>query len=116
MRNDLQYDLCPGCGEISPKEGGILARINHSCALNTFTYTGATSFKIRHLTNLFYGIDEMQSFKKLLHFDTFNKMPDYKTASDLDKKIFSICRDADVKTMKRLRAYIELEEQLNSKY
>lgn len=62
------------------------------------------------------GENPMQPFKDLIKFDTFKKMPNLETASYLEKKFYSIERDLDIRTMKRLRAYIELEEELNSKY
>lgn len=58
----------------------------------------------------------MQSFRDLLNFQYFKAMPGQETASNFDKKVYSWCRDSDIAAMKRLRAYIELEEEFNSKY
>jgi len=113
MRDDLQYDLCLGCAEKAPK--GLFPTIMHSCPLNTVEYK-VRPFKMRMFKSIFTGKDDLQSFKDLLQFDTFKAMPNYQTASDLEKKIFSHERELDIKTMKRLRAYIKLEEDFNYKY
>lgn len=114
MRNDLQYDLCPGCGELSPR--GIIEMAMHCCPLNTVIYYNSAKFSIRHFHNLFTGKDELRSFKDLLHFKHLRAMPDFDTASEMDKRIYGICRDSDIRTMKRLRAYIQLEEKFEASY
>lgn len=106
MRNDLQYDLCPGCGERSPR--GIIEHVQHSCPLNTFTYY-VSKFSIRQFHHLVSGESPLLPFQELLYFKHFQAMPGFDTASEIDKIIYSICRDSDIRTMKRLRAYIELE-------
>ena len=120
MRDDLQYDLCPGCGEIQPK--GIFPAATHICPGNTYTYRmyGGAAV-MRMLNDLFMLMDGkrtsvMQPFYDLLKFDTFKAMPNFETASYMDKFIYSVCRDADVAAMKRLRVYVELEEDFNAKY
>lgn len=113
MRTDLQYDLCPGCGEIKPQ--GLFPTIMHSCPANTFIYR-KTTFTMRMFNELCGGRSPMQSFKDLLHFNYFAAMPDYETVSYMDRFIYSVCRDTDIAAMKRLRAYIELEEEFNAKY
>jgi hypothetical protein len=122
MRNDLQYDLCPGCGEIHPAQLGLIPLINHSCPANTYTYRmyGGAAV-MRMLNDLFMSMDGkrtsvMQPFYDLLKFDTFKAMPNFETASYMDKFIYSVTRDMDVAAMKRLRAYVELEEDFNAKY
>lgn len=115
MREDLQYDICPGCAERSPVGMGIIAYATHSCPLNSFIYrTGG--FTLRHVRILMGGRHYMQSFWDLLSFPYLNKMPDFDTATDSEKTIYGFIRDAEIKAMKRLRAYIELEEEFNSKY
>ena len=121
MRDDLQYDLCPGCGEIHPKLLGLIPNIIHCCPGNIFSYRvyGGAGF-MRMLNDLFAsmhgGVTSMQSFYDVLKFDTFKAMPNFETASYMDKFIYSVCRDADVAAMKRLRAYVELEEDFNAKW
>jgi len=114
MRDDLQYNLC-GCGKRHPEGMGILAMINHHCEENTVTYRPG-NFKLRHLKTLFGESDDMQPFRDLLKFDSFKKMPNYETATQLDKAIYSIIRDSDIRSMKSLRAYVEKEEDFNAKY
>ena len=114
MASDLQYDLCPGCGE--RKAVGIFAMISHGCPLNTVNYY-VGSFGMKHLRRLFGEIDPILKMKEdLLQFQHLKAMPDYDRASELDKKIYAICRESDIRTMKRLRAYIDLEERFDSKY
>lgn len=116
MKNDLQYDLCEGCGEPNIFNG-ILDAINHQCPINTVVYRWrkftARSF-IGWLHDLPNPIKQMKA--DLLQFQYFKAMPDFDTATDLDKKIYRICRESDVRTMKRLRAYIELEDEFDAKY
>lgn len=113
MRDDLEYELCLGCAEI--KAHGIFWHITHCCPLNTVSYRPG-SFRIRHLRQLFAGERDMDCFNELLKFDSFNAMPDYENSSILDKKIYRHIRDLDIRTMKRLRAHIELEEAFAAKY
>ena len=115
MRNDLQYDLCIGCAEISPEGRGILAMVTHCCPANTFTYR-PTSFKLRHFKVLLGYPDPMQQFRDLLNYPTFKKMPNLENATYLEKKLYSIERDLDIAAMKRMRTYIELEEAMNAKW
>ncbi len=114
MRNDLQYDLCPGCGELKPE--GLFASINHSCPLNTVIYYSSAKFSIRHFHNLVSGKDELKSFRSLFHFEYLRAMPEFENASEMDKRIYSICRESDIRSMKRLRAYMELEERFEASY
>jgi hypothetical protein len=116
VRNDLQYDLCVGCGERSPVGQGILAMVTHYCPLNTFTYRTTGKFTIRKFQDLVAGRDSLQSFKDLLDSPYFKAMPNFETASDLEKKIYSLCRDLDVRAMKRLRKYIALEDDFDAKW
>jgi hypothetical protein len=119
MRDDLQYDLCPGCGEIQPK--GILPTVMHDCPGNVYHYRmNAGMGFMRMFREMFIQMDggrsSMQDFHDLLKFDTFKAMPNFETASYMDKFIYSVTRDMDVAAMKRLRAYVELEEDFNAKY
>lgn len=113
IRNDLQYDLCVGCGEIAPK--GLIQMAQHCCPANTIIIY-YSSFKLRHFNNLLNDIDELASFRGLLCFDHFKAMPDFDEATDLDKIIYSICRESEIRVMKRLRRYIELEEKFQAKW
>lgn len=115
MRDDLQYDLCLGCAEKSPKGQGIIAMATHCCPLNTVIYR-KSSFRIRHFHQILTGNSDMDSFKDLLHYPYFDKMPTFDTATDSEKRIYGFCRDTEISAMKRMRAYIELEEDLNAKY
>ncbi len=87
----------------------------------TFQYrmTGGMSF-MRMWNDMFAamygGRTSMQSFYDLLEFESFKRMPNFEAASYMDRFIYSTVRDIDVAAMKRLRAYIELEEDFNSKY
>jgi hypothetical protein len=119
MRDDLQYDLCPGCGEIAPQ--GILGVVSHVCPGNTYMYRMPVGMGfLRMFRDMVMQMDggrsSMQPFYDLLKFDTFKAMPNFETASYMDKFIYSVCRDADVAAMKRLRAYVELEEDFNAKW
>lgn len=114
MKDELQYDLCPGCGEKAPN--GVIARAMHSCPLNTVIYYSSNTFSIRHFHNLVTGKDELQPFKDLLRFDYFKAMPDFENATPLERKIYSICRESEIRSMKRLRAYVDLEERFNASY
>lgn len=111
----LKYDLCEGCGERSPEGNGILALVTHICPGNTFTYrTG--KFTLRKFQDMVTGKNGLQPFRDLLHFKYFKAMPNFETSSCLEKKIYWLCRDLELRHMKRLRAYIELEEEFDSKW
>lgn len=112
--NDLQLDLCPGCGERKPV--GLIAMAMHGCPLNTVMYYHSAKFSIRHFHNIVTGKDELRPFRDLLHFPYLSAMSDYETASETDRRIYQICRDSDIRTMKRLRAYIDFEDRFNSSY
>lgn len=137
MRTDLDKDLCIGCGEISPLGQGIIAYASHSCAANTYTYRmmhGMSMF--RSLQYVLNGESEMKSFEDLLvfpHFHAYSTSVNctiaYDPATDrtmitsvvaiehpLDKILYSHARDFEVKTMKRIRAWIDIEEEFNCKY
>jgi len=114
MKDELQYDLCPGCGEHKPV--GLLPSIMHSCPLNTVIYYSSAKFSIRHIHNIVSGKDPLQPFKDLLHFPYLKAMSGFETASIIDKKIYRICRESDLRSMKRLRAYIDLEERFNASW
>lgn len=114
MKHELQYDLCSGCGEKKPL--GIIAAAMHDCPLNTVMYYSSTKFSIRHFHNLVSGEDPLRPFKDLLHFPYLNAMPDFETASETDRRIYQVCRDSDIRTMKQLRAYVELEERFNASW
>lgn len=112
---DLQYDLCLGCAEKSPEGQGIIAIVTHHCPLNTVIYR-KLNFKIRHFHQLLTGKSDMDSFKNLLYYPHFDRMPNFKTATESERRIYGYCRDTEISAMKRMRAYIELEEEFNSKY
>ena len=111
MSEDITKELCIGCGEYKPR--GLLPSINHSCALNTFTYR-VGKFGMRQLMSLFSKRDEMQSFKDLLVFPHFNAIE--KSIHPLDEMLYLHARQFEIKQMKRVRAWIEIEEDFNSKY
>lgn len=118
---ELKYDLCPGCGERSPKGQGLFAEILHACPLNIITYRATGRFTIRHFQDLMAvmsgtGRESMASFKELLVFPYLKAMSNYDTATDIERKWYYWIREGEVKHMKRLRAHIELEEDLNAKY
>ena len=115
MRDDLQYDLCEGCGERSPKGQGLIPMVTHACPLNTVTYR-AGKFSMRHLRQLFGGRDPMASFKELLDFPHFKKMEVDENTTWYDMNAYGHARDLEIKWMKRLRAYIDLEEAFDAKY
>lgn len=115
MIEELKYDLCEGCGEIKPR--GLFDIINHSCPANTVTlYAG--KFGVRHFRELFEKFEGtyIDPFDGLLDFKYFKAMPNYETASELDKRIYAVCRESDIRSMKRLRAYLELEKQFDVKH
>ena len=51
MSEDITKELCIGCGEYKPR--GLFPTINHSCALNTFTYR-VGKFGMRQLSFISY--------------------------------------------------------------
>lgn len=110
---DLQYDLCSGCGEKAPK--GFIESVMHVCPGNTITYR-AKSFKLWDWENLFTGRHPLQSFYDLLHYPHLRAMSNFDTATNLEKKIYSLCRYTELSAMKRMRDYIKLEEEFDSKY
>lgn len=121
MRDDLQYDLCPDCGESIPVNAGILYHVSHPCHGATYTYRMLGSISLFKMFNdvvaaAYGGRSSMQSFYDLLHFPYLKKMPDFETATESEKRIYGFIRDAEIREMKRLRAYIELEEAFNEKY
>lgn len=111
----LKDDLCIGCGEKRPK--GLMEYCTHNpaCQLSTFVYR-KRRFQLKHLEEMISGIVPMSPFRELLDFDYFDAMPDFETASTIDKILYYHARQSDIRTMKRLRAYIELEEELDAKY
>lgn len=115
IREDLQFDFCGICEKVHPKGMGIIERISLPCTGNRVTYRPG-SLTLRKLINAIRGTDPLESFGPLLKFNHLKAMPDYESASQLDKIIYSICREDDVKTLKRMREYIELEEEFDSKY
>jgi len=56
------------------------------------------------------GIPVLQ-FTEWFNFNHFPAMPDFETASTLDKKIYYIARQSDIQTMIRIRQYLELENR-----
>lgn len=85
--------------------------IQHSCALNQVTYRGG-GLSLRVLIDFFARRNPIQELKDmLLVYPHFKKMPNYSTASLLDKKIYAIIREMEIKQMKRMRAYIDIEEE-----
>jgi hypothetical protein len=120
MRDDLQYDLCSRCGSYHVHIG-LIPTITNECASEMVVYRMAGGMSFMRMWNdilaeMSGGRRSMQDFYDLLKFDTFKAMPNFETASYMDKFIYSVCRDADVAAMKRLRAYVELEEDFNAKY
>jgi hypothetical protein len=55
-------------------------------------------------------------FEGLLDFPHFKAMPNYETASWVEKNCYSLARDMEIKQMKRMKAYLQLEEDLMYKY
>lgn len=116
MRNDLQHDLCTGCGEWHDMSMGLIPFVNKTgCTANVVVYR-PFHFSIRKFHNILSGKDEMSDFKNLLNFTHLKKMPDLDTATELDKKIYSICRDSDLRSLKRMRDYIYLEQEYYDNY
>jgi hypothetical protein len=113
---ELQYDICEGCGERTPEGQGIIAWVMHQCPLNTVIYRGPGKFGMRHLREMFGDRRALQSFYDLLHFPYFKAMPFFEMADTLEKKSYYWAREAEIKQMKRLRSYVELEEELNMKW
>lgn len=115
-KDPLEYDLCPGCGEIHPAGEGMLAALQHRCAINVVTYR-SSRFKLSDFQSIFGGgRKSLQSFYDLLIYPHFKKMHNYETASMAERNIYRIVRETEVAAMKRMRAYIELEEDFYAKY
>lgn len=116
MRNDLQYDLCTKCGEWhDDSDKGIWWQLNHPCAGNRITYRIMTGRAGMEIFNSLFA-EHVDPFEGLLDFPHFKAMPDYETASWLEKNCYSLARDMEVKQMKRMKAYLQLEEDLMYKY
>lgn len=113
--DDLQYDLCLGCGERHSMENGILAALQHHCAINTITYK-PNRFKISDLEVMMGGPNPLQSLYDLISFPHFKKMPGFGGASWIEKNSYRLAREMEIKQMKRMRQYIELEEDFYYKY
>ena len=107
----LKYDLCIGCGEIEPK--GLIPTIMHSCPKNQVNYWGS-SFKLRHFKNLLSGVDELQSLKDLLKFPHFKAIKEI--VHPLDEMLYAYARELEIKMMKRLRIWIDIEDEFNYKF
>lgn len=115
IREDLEFDYCGICDKVHPRGMGIIERISLPCCGNKIMYRPG-SFTLRKLANAIMGVNPMESFKSLLKFNHLQAMPDYKTASELDKLIYSIGREDDIRTLKRMMAYVKIEEEFDSKY
>jgi hypothetical protein len=117
MNEDLQHDLCPYCWEWHDRSMGLIPFIMKTgCDANVVIYR-RSSFTFRKFKNIIAGIvDDMQPFKELLQFTYLKKMPNFDTATELEKKIYRICRESDIRSGKRMKQYIKQEEELLSKY
>lgn len=116
MRSDLEHDICPKCGEWHDDTGkGIWWQLSNPCADNRRTYrvlTGRAGMEI--FRQLFS--EHRDPFDGLLEFGHFKAMPNYKEATWLERNCYSLVRDMEVKQMKRMKAYLQLEEDLMYKY
>jgi hypothetical protein len=113
---DIHQKLCVGCAELSPEGNGLFAMIQHSCALNTIKYR-PKHFYARHLWYAITGFDPLKQIKELV---SVNSLPHFnsiqKIKHPLDEMLYEHARQWEIKFMKRVRNFIELEEDLNSKY
>jgi len=118
MRDDLQWDICEKCGEVHKEEGniGIWARMNNSCYSNHSTYRMMTGRAGMELLRAAIGIPNRDPFEGLLEFEHLKAMPNYKEASWLERNCFSLARDMEIKQLKRMKAYLQLEEEMMYKY
>lgn len=112
MKTDITKELCLGCGEEKPE--GLIPTIMHSCALNQITYTGnySNGYFWRSLHDLFGRKgNRMQSFENLLLFPHFK--PIETISHPLDEMLYSHARLFEIKQMKRLRNWIEIEQRFD---
>jgi hypothetical protein len=124
MVDNLQFDLCEKCGEIHPEGVGIWAMMTNPCHSNQVTYQIMGGRKmiqaISNMMALQYGTeeyeDDVQTLKDLLVFPHFKKMENFETASWLERNNYSLMREYEVKQMKRLKAFIKLEDTFSYKY
>lgn len=114
---DLKLDVCIRCGEAHPipEYIGILAMAMHPCYGNQITYrTGRFTF--RQLRNVVCRIDPIKPFKELLNLPHLKRMEEYDTATHLERTIYMWARKSDIRSLIRLKKYIELEEEFDSKW
>jgi len=121
MRNDLEHDICPKCGEWHDDTGkGIWWQLSNPCAGHTQEYrmlTGRAGMALIKEALSMLGYEETRyTFAGLLEFEHFKAMPNYKEATWLERNCYSLARDMEVKQMKRMKAYLQLEEDLMYKY
>jgi|GEM_PF-6218099 hypothetical protein len=105
----IEHNLCLGCGEIEPS--GIIALISHHCPINTVYYYRNARFSMEMFEDLVSKKDRLQPFKDLLDYPHFKAIEVTEATTELDKKIYSILREMEIKQMKRMREYIKLEEK-----
>ncbi len=115
-------DLCLGCGK--KQALGLFGMIEHQCPLNTVTYRpylmlGSLSFMrmFNSMVEQLYGKPKVDILKSLL---TYEYLPHFKGFPDvpksLDELFWSHARELEIKQMKRIRAWIEIEDEFAAKY
>jgi len=111
MRDDLQHDLCPKCALYHNDESrGIYWRMTNPCAGHRHTYRIMTGRAGMELFRQLFS-EYKDPFEGILEFEHFKAMPNYETATWLERNCYSLARDLDVKIWKRMKAYLELEEE-----
>ena len=108
---NLKYEV-NAVGEIE-KPMGILERVmNHG---REYTYmTGA--FGMSEFKRLIKMMNPLHCFDDLFDLQYLKPMPNFETATIFDKICYHYARQSDIRTMKRLRAYVELENEFYYKY
>ena len=119
------YDkLCLGCGEISPDGQGLFAMIEHKCPLNTVIYR-PQRFKLSMFEDILYAMDGRQKPNTLKDLLTYEHFPHFSCIGThlrpmqkhpLNNSLYAFAREYEIKQMKRIRAWIEIEDAFEATY
>lgn len=107
MFENLKYDINAFTGEIE-KPMGIIEQVMKGGREYTYM-TG--SFGMAEFKKIIKMMNPLHCFDDLFNFQYLKPMPDFDTATTIEKIIYNHCRESDIRTMKRLRAYVELENE-----
>lgn len=109
----LKYGIDSITGEIIKPFGGIIDAIRNGGREYTYM-TG--SFGMAEFKRLVRVLDPLHCFDDLFNFQYLKPMENFETATIIDKICYHHARQSDIRTMKRLRSYVELENEFYYKY